>query len=519
MNNIDYQVLVQKAELYEPVQKTRFLLECEYADSTKENIIRMFKKTRLYEEKFRTDISNFNEKQYFEFLKRITSDITMNSYSSYLKSYNELINPSNKIVIIDIARDNGLLDITHDMKISENSFPSRYDFYGTINEKIASYRDRLVMALIYEGIEIEELLDIQQSDYQEDRLYIKGKYILVVDRILAEIIEGAISETHYVVKNGQYNLNTRSPNRKYKETDKIYLIKLTKKEKHRESQVISQIFRRSKEYINKKKLTATILRKLALLNYVNIYTAIGDNEHDAFMKAFKRFRLDVSDPTEKAVNMTEFRKAMSTFLLNYKIDYDIIGLQSICDINTINQQNGLESTNNEEEPKEPNEPEAHASDNTDSGLLGEKVVFELLKHKCITGYEVKKANEKNDYAGYDISIFKDIKEIEKIEVKTVKKNFYRFYISKHELVTAEEYPENYYVYILRYSNIEDLRNDDIEFLKKNTSLLRIKNPIEYFGIDMDYVKRKILMPGVCTIKCKELEIDEINFDGFEVVEL
>lgn len=307
-------------------------------------------------------------------------------------------------------------------------------------------------------------------------------------------------------------MDTKAPNRKYIDND-IYLVKLTKTEKHREPQVISQIFGRSGEYISKEKLTPTILWKLALLNYVNIYTANGDSEHDAFMKAFKRYKLDISNPTEKAVNMTEFRKAMNTFLSIHQIDYDIVKFQSMCELITL-----VEDELGDSEPSDGgSEPEAHASNNTESGLLGEEVVFKLLKLKYETKYNIKKANEKNDFAGYDISIFNGDREIEKIEVKTVIINSNRFYISKHELVIAEQYPNEYYVYVLRYSKIDDLRKEDINYLKEHTTLLRIKNPIEFFGVDMDYVKKKITIPGVCNIRCKELEIDEINFNGFETV--
>lgn len=161
MSSIDYDHIEEKYNLFLPERKIEYVKNSEYGEKTKLTLFWMFNLTNQFERRFMTDVSHFNEEQYLAFLNAIPSYETINSYSSYLKKYNKNINPTNRISIINLARDNGLLDMTHDMKISENAFPSRFDFYGAINEYLANYRDRLVLALIYEGIKAKELLDLK----------------------------------------------------------------------------------------------------------------------------------------------------------------------------------------------------------------------------------------------------------------------------------------------------------------------------------------------------------------------
>ena len=107
------------------------------------------------------------------------------------------------------------------------------------------------------------------------------------------------------------------------------------------------------------------------------------------------------------------------------------------------------------------------------GLKAEELVFSMEKEKVI---KIDKKllpdhiAKKDVKAGYDILSFeKKDNKIYKIyiEVKAVSSSNYRFFLSSNELLIANKYKENYYIYLLPVDQTNDLKFDYNKLLRIN----------------------------------------------------
>lgn len=123
----------------------------------------------------------------------------------------------------------------------------------------------------------------------------------------------------------------------------------------------------------------------------------------------------------------------------------------------------------------------------ENGKLGEDIILKYLRSRYQNVEKVK------DYEGYDFKV-REKELIYRIEVKTVQDTSNPIYITTNELSKANQYHEEYYIYLVVANK-----------KKKNAIIYIIQNPIKTLRIDIDMVN-SIQDEEFCTIEKKVLRI-------------
>ena len=385
MNTSEINELISKFEMYNPELKLQFLKsKSNYRDKTFKLSIERFHSFKEYEERYDTDLSNFNEKQLLQSFDGMGySSNTLKSVASLVNQYIKYINKGSKIKsVIKLLKENNILDDAEGIKVVEGFFQSREDFYNSLAD-VCNFRDKLVLSLIYEGLDLQEILDLKMYDFKGSYLDINDEYCLELDNNLIEIINEAINEPEYIVGNGNPDLNAKSTTRSYIKND-IYLVKFTKREKKEEDNrsklSIIAIVSRLKKSLKREKLSITNITESSIVNYLLYCTWKYDNNDVSFDKLFKRFRIKISDAKDKAIKIYKYKKLFESFKLNFIVNKN--DKQQLFSRGFTELVKRNEFIISPEKIKEIYKKiNAKAEENKRYGLIGEEVLLSLLQDK------------------------------------------------------------------------------------------------------------------------------------------
>lgn len=480
----------------------------EYEYGYIKDIIQKFHSLKIYEEEvYKKDVSEFDKEEISEMFYNIdTTPNNLNSYSSILRQYIRFTNKTSFVGdVLDILKKSGVYDFAKDMKVAKGYFKSREEFYKLLS-KVYNYRDKLVLALSYEGLKQVEIKDLKKTDFKGNILDINNEYCLELDENLVNIINNSITESYYTKSNGEISPNLKSDTIEY--TDNIYLVKFTMMEKNRTEHAIRRIIALFKKPLKMDKLSSNKLIESSQLNYITYFKQ--KNSHDIGAELIRRYRLD--DYSEAYI--LKYNTILKSFTNYYKIsEADKESIVQFGVVNLLKRQNIDFSKYNKKSSK----AKSKAEDNTKYGLIGEEILFQLLQ-KHYGESNVRRVNINNDYDGYDIELLDNNVAFEYIEAKTSNSN--RFFMSINQVHAAEYLRDKYCIYLVCYSGKEDLDDKiNIETIKGKINIYKIKDPYSLFEFNEFLVNPLYKLGKQFVVLNKEFEIrlEEKKMQTFEKV--
>lgn len=170
---------LENRTLYKKQNKIRFIRENYDTDATKETVGYFFQRCYMYENKLKTDISQFT-KENFTFLYtnyfELATHKPLDSHLSYISKYQKWCSKELKSPIqYDI---NKLTEDDKEKLIVMPNYLSREELYNIIDNHKSNMRSKAVLFLVYEGIagkRYNEITHLRIEDLKQNSIEIHGE--------------------------------------------------------------------------------------------------------------------------------------------------------------------------------------------------------------------------------------------------------------------------------------------------------------------------------------------------------
>lgn len=457
---------------------------------TRKNIISNLAKINMFEKRanINKDMYFFNEEEWDIVLDKIKKEIKtigslasfvsmVDKYLSWAKTKPESQAEHNNINIKNLVKEKGIIKEVCDTELKP--ILTRNELYSLIEDKLQNEQDKMIVALIFEGVlgyEKQELRNLTINDIKGNILYLKnndGTLIreLVVPEYTITILKRAINQTHHISKNGLGGGN--SPLKPFKKTD--YILKFVGKNKPYDK--IPQVTLNQKisdvgDFLGIKNFSAANIAKSGMLDYLFLLEAKKGAELSS--DDYKRVYIRFGEKTETNMGWSSKLKPLyEAYKLIYQIDQKLYERSTDFSLDGIyNQLTNMPLEVNIDGKEELDDEASNEGDFWDDGLpvfpkipepdkelgeLGEQKVMDYLENK----YPGKVKNVSDvqvfGYRGYDIEL-NNGKYIERIEVKSTRRVAPIYiHITYNEMKSALSYGDQYFLFIVIFEGINPVK--------------------------------------------------------------
>lgn len=418
---------------------------------------------RLYEIEsfYGKDFCDLKDDELIEGFKRMSSTKTIEKLIKCLNSYAKWYSEKNNMNLkekyftykIGPSKDE-IFNYINNKKVITYMPRNKMDFFEMLNKSDIEPREKMCIALIYEGFTLEEIIKIKVSDinsYEEKNKFGKNTK-LIINELLS-----------------YYELNSNVLNKLDKELlyRRSRTTNLSKATISRVQDNLSDLKKQKKIKLSMKDIQDfSVITQLLKIEA----NKMGDVTNEEIKTAIKHSKHnDNLNPN----SINQIKKMYKQFKIHFNINLDNIK-NEIDEEDIYFTEKDIEIEENENDikawDKYPQGAKSIGEKNKERGDKGEGFAEEELNREYSeVGYKVEKVA---DDSGFDYQVlFKD-KPIKIVEVKTLYKISNKFHITVNELDTADRYPNIYWIYLI-------IVGDDDYY-----EIRRIKNPIKELNIDI-----------------------------------
>lgn len=428
-------------------------------------IVHVFKNSKSYEEIVDKDISEFDFKNFKEFIAGLLEEgkeiTTVQGYISHINNYldycNENANLSKDYIMKKIYSEQDgkrksikkwLMHLVNEKDyskefVSYNELVSLNNKVGNSSESI-TYQQLTVCWLLFIGLRIDEILSIKARDAKQWSVWYREgiKLPIYISTQVDYIIDNALKQKGTPKK-------SRTGNEVINEFHSYeYLIRRSSiKDRPTGKAVMQQWMRKVRVSLNKESLAEVNFRKSGMLFFGS--EIINGKSIMSFQELKNLVYVPVCEIFQE--NVETYCYSLNAFFRN-KILYDfyMVTLPDVLKREISNlavehsmNNNAPEHTFTQPPPKRSIDDKTYWEENTEKGKNGENIILDWLTMKNYTAYLVP------DTFGYDVYAQKE-NDILFIEVKTMHNKSAAINLTKNEYDKAhvERYCRNHWFYIV-----------------------------------------------------------------------
>lgn len=380
-------------------------------------------------------------------------------------------------------------DIIQDLQPTEESF------FKLLDEADIKLQDKMVVALVYEGLTLQEILDIEINDCTS----IESKQI-----ICSREYNNISNKTMEYIKE-----NIDNPIDHYMENDKKFLLKRGKSaNEKRRIQIINSAISRYNIYLksanNGKKVNHHLIYRNCAYHQISLRELLyrRDLTKKEFNDIIKQYQvIQYKEETSKAFE-DEF-SYYKEFKIVYKEQLEAIPMKILQDNKKTIIDNRMKFKVKAAKRNDDAIANPIGQQKLTRGKLGEEYILLKLRE---AGYTENNAHKVKDVSGFDIQILDGNNiPLQHIEIKTVHNFTDSIIVTEHELEVAALEKEIYYIYVVKLQN--DI--EKVEEIPINTPFIIIKNPIKAFDINLVKLQERFKKnTRKCKIESKSFIIKE-----------